>query len=370
MPNTFLHRLRRTALHVRAAGANLGWDAQPKTLFLVTGGGEWVVNEMALGLKPHLAPSFGKVVVVGHVMQRPYLSHANIHCLCRPAFFKGAGIPPIHPSNRLVVSWQHGGKQNREPEIENACRQLERHWRKVKRFIVPNTTTQQHVLECGVDPGIVHVIPNGLDVRLFHPAGSPAERVAVRTSLGIPPEAFVVGSFQRDEDDAGRPKLVKGPDILVEALATANRRTPMHALLTGPTRRFVRQRLEELGVPHTYAPQASLAELSRLYHALDTYCVSSREEGGPAALTESMASKVPVVSTRVGLATDLIKHGQNGLVVDVEDTDGLASALLQLAEDPALRQRVAAAALETGRALAYSVIARRYREEVYSHAFA
>ena len=83
-----------------------------------------------------------------------------------------------------------------------------------------------------------------------------------------------------------------------------------------------------------------------------------------------MASKVPVVSTRVGLATDLIKHGQNGLVVDVEDTDGLASALLQLAEDPALRQRVAAAALETGRALAYSVIARRYREEVYSHAFA
>ena len=65
----------------------------------------------------------------------------------------------------------------------------------------------------------------------------------------------------------------------------------------------------------------------------------------------------------------LIEHGKNGLVADVEDAGGLASGLLQLAENPTLRQRVATAALETGRSLAYSVIARRYRKEVYDHAF-
>ena len=56
-------------------------------------------------------------------------------------------------------------------------------------------------------------------------------------------------------------------------------------------------------------------------------------------------------------------------MADVEDADGLASGLLQLAEDPMLRQRVAAAALETGRTLDFSVIARRYQDEVYDQAF-
>ena len=121
-----LHGARRAALHIRAAAANLGWDVQPQTLFLVTGGGNWAVREIALGVQPHLSPSFGKVEIIDQVLQRPYLSRSNIHCLCRPAFFKGAGIPPIHSSNRLVVSWLHGGKKSREPEMLNACRQLER----------------------------------------------------------------------------------------------------------------------------------------------------------------------------------------------------------------------------------------------------
>jgi len=367
--NALGHRLRRTALHVRAAAANLGLDAQAGALFLVTGGGEWAVKEIALGLQPHLAPDFRQVTILDHVVRRPYLSRANVHCLCRPAFFTGAGIPPIHASNRIVVSWLHGGKGDPHPEIAQAARQLERHWRRVRQFIVPNSMTLRHVLECGVDPGIVHMIPNGVDTRMFQPAPS-EERAATRASLGLPPDAFVVGSFQRDEDDEGRPKPVKGPDVLVDALARAHRRAPVHALLTGPTRGYVRRGLEAAGVPFSHAPRSAAAELPRMYHAIDAYCVSSREEGGPATLRESMASGVPVVSTRVGLAIDLVEDGRNGVVVDVEDAEGLADGLTRLAQNPALRQRIAAAALETIRALDYAVIARRLREEVYRQAFA
>ena len=368
MPAAFIQGLRRAAMHVRAVGANFGWDEQHDSLFLVTGGGDWAVKEIALGLQPHLAPSFRDVAIISQVMHRPYLSRANIHCLCRPAFFTGAGIPVTHPSNRLVVSWLHGGRQNPEPEIVAACRQLERHWRTVDRFIVPNTMTRRHVLECGVDPRIVHLIPNGVDLRRFRAADG-AERDAMRRSLGIPLESFVVGSFQRDEDDAGRPKLIKGPDILVEALAAVHRRAPIHVLLTGPTRNYVRRRLDDVGVPYRYVPDVPKTELPQMYHVLDAYCVSSREEGGPATLRESMASGVPIVSTRVGLAIDLIEHGTNGFVADVEDVEGLANALLQLKEDAAVRKHVAAAASETVRALDFSVIARRYREEVYREAF-
>lgn len=358
--------VRQGRVHV----ASLGLDAHPGSLFLVTGGGEWVVKEIALGIQPSLAAHFREVAILDQLAQRPYLSKANVHCLCRPAYFKGGGIPPLHSSNRLVVSWLHGGKHSDSPEIVAACRQLERHWRRVRRFVVPNTSTLRDVLDCGVDEQRVSVIPNGVDTRLFQPCGSAALRADVRRHLGIPLGAFVVGSFQRDEDDAGQPKLVKGPDVLVDAVARAHHQSPLHVLLTGPTRRYVCEGLNARRVPFTHVQQSALADMGRMYHALDAYCVSSREEGGPAPLRESMASGVPVVSTRVGLAVDLIESGRNGFVVEVEDAAALADGLLQLANDAALGRRLASAALETVQALDFSVIAERYRTEVYREAFA
>ena len=364
-----LPRFRRAARRVRAAAANFGLDAQPGSLFLITGGGGWSVIEIALGLQPHLTSHFREVSILNQVEQRPYLSRANVHCLCRPAFFKGGGIPPLHSSNRLVVSWLHGGRHSDSPEMVAACRQLERHWRRVGRIVVPNTRTLRDVLACGVDERIVRVIPTAVDTRLFQPCTNPDCRVEMRRRFGIPLDAFVVGSFQRDEDDAGMPKLVKGPDVLVEALALVHRQAPVHVLLTGPSRRYVMRGLESHGVPHTHVQQGVLADMSHMYHTLDAYCVSSREEGGPAPLRESMASGVPVVSTRVGLAIDLIDHGRNGFVADVGDASGLARDLLALAADAATGRRVAAAASETVRALDFSVIAQRLRTEVYSEAF-
>ena len=64
-----------------------------------------------------------------------------------------------------------------------------------------------------------------------------------------------------------------------------------------------------------------------MYHALDVCLVTSRQEGGPKAVLESMASGVPLVTTRVGQAMDLVKSGENGFMVDVEDVDGLVHSV-------------------------------------------
>ena len=362
-------RLRRAAARLRSTVGSLGIDAQAGSLILVTGGGEWAVKEIALALQRELQPHFPAVVIVQALGERPYLSRANIHGLCRPAFFNSDGIPPVHPSNRLVVSWLHGGKRSADPHVAAACTQLERHWRKVRQFIVPNKTTYQAVLECGVDPGRLHIIPNGVNTQAFRPAADETDRRRIRHALGLSDEVFVIGSFQRDSDEQGHPKLVKGPDTLVEALAAVHHRRPIAALLTGPGRVYVQQRLHALDVPHVHASVSQATDLPAMYHAIDAYLISSREEGGPATLRESMASGVPVVSTRMGLAADLIDHGRNGLLAEVGDAHGLAKGLLQLIEEPALRRQVAREALETIRPLDYAVIARRYQEEVYRMAF-
>jgi glycosyltransferase involved in cell wall biosynthesis len=60
-----------------------------------------------------------------------------------------------------------------------------------------------------------------------------------------------------------------------------------------------------------------------------------------------MASGVPVVSTRVGQAAEIIRDGENGWLVDVEDAEGLAERLA------AVDRSTVAAGLETARANAY-----------------
>ena len=78
------------------------------------------------------------------------------------------------------------------------------------------------------------------------------------------------------------------------------------------------------------------AELGRAYHALDVYLVPSRQEGGPKAVLESMATGVPLVTTRVGQAQELVEDGRNGLLVGVDDSEALAASAVRVHADAAL----------------------------------
>ena len=77
----------------------------------------------------------------------------------------------------------------------------------------------------------------------------------------------------------------------------------------------------------------SREHLARVYHALDVYLVTSRQEGGPKAVLEAMSAGVPLVSTRVGQAQEIVEHGRNGLLVGVEDAEGLAGWAARVRDD-------------------------------------
>ena len=120
------------------------------------------------------------------------------------------------------------------------------------------------------------------------------------------------------------PKAIKGPDLLVRALERLRPEAPeLAVLLTGPSRGYVRRELDRLGIPHRHVLAATREELARAYHALDLYLVTSRQEGGPKAALETAAAGVPLVTTRVGQAQELLEHGRTAALVDVEDVDGL-----------------------------------------------
>jgi glycosyltransferase involved in cell wall biosynthesis len=161
-----------------------------------------------------------------------------------------------------------------------------------------------------------------------------------------------VGSFQKDGvgwGDGLEPKLVKGPDLLLRAFVSARSRLPeLHVLLSGPARGYVREGLERDGIPYVHQVLDRYEDVPALYHALDAYLVASRQEGGPKAILEAMASAVPLVTARVGQAMDIAHHGKNAYMVEPEDAEGLADWLVQIAQAPTEElDRMREAGLET-----------------------
>jgi len=227
--------------------------------------------------------------------------------------------------NRVLFDYFHGDP-NISPEFKWLFEGIVRKRENISGIRVSHSGIESLFLDRGFE-GKVFRIPIGVELDWFKLQTEDSKK-AVRDELGIPQSAVVIGSFQKDGNGWGvglTPKMIKGPDIFLETIHCLKSLIPeLFVLLTGPARGYVIQGLNKLGVPflHTYLNEYS--EVPKLYHALDVYIVSSREEGGPKAVLESMASGIPLVTTRVGQAIDLVQHGRNGWITDIGDIDALA----------------------------------------------
>ena len=266
---------------------------------------------------------------------------------------------------RLGASYFHGRPDPREPWAAERLAMLARLHEDVDRLQVTNTAFRDVILETGISPAKVFLIPIGVNLDFFPPQ-TPGSRRAAREARGIPDSAVVVGSFQKDGvgwGDGLEPKLVKGPDVLLGTLAILRQRVPeLWVLLSGPSRGYVKAGLERLNIPYTHVRLDDYTEMGRLYDCLDTYIVSSRDEGGPKAVLESMATGVPLVTTRVGQAADLVEHGKNGWMVDVDDADGLADWAFHALELRSSLDAVMARARQTAELNSYRALDPLWRD--------
>lgn len=270
-------------------------------------------------------------------------------------------------TNRYVTSFFHGKRED-GPEVSRHIDEFLDSVPRLARIVTGAGLIEQRLLEWGVPRKQLVRIPIGVDTGLFRPP-TPEQRRVARSKFDIAEGAIVIGSFQKDGigwGDGMEPKFIKGPEVFLKAVECMRREVPVVAMLTGPARGFVKQGLERLGIPFVHRYVQNHAELVECYHALDLYFVTSREEGGPMGLMESMASGVPVVSTRVGMAPDLILDQATGGLARTEDAEDIASkalGLLSLPEEDATRLRVLAR--EAVRVCDWRIVGRRHFEEVY-----
>ena len=252
----------------------------------------------------------------------------------------------LDSTHRLGLSYFHGRPGTAGyPEFDDVYERLRRNADRVDRVQVTHAEMHDLVASAGVAPGKIFRIPIGVEIDRF-PLGDAHARANARVALDLPVTAFVVGSFQKDGVGRGagnEPKHVKGPDCLVATLERVRDAIPeLMVLLTGPARGYVRGELERLAIPYAHAVLATRDELAVAYHALDVYLVASRQEGGPKATFEATAAGVPLVTTRVGQAQEVLTHEHDALLADIDDVSALADGIRRVYEDVTLTPRLRA----------------------------
>ncbi len=149
------------------------------------------------------------------------------------------------------------------------------------------------------------------------------DKNTARIDLQIPDSDFVIGSFQRDTEgsDLITPKLEKGPDRFCEFIEKNNQRN-IHVLLGGFRRQYVINRLCSSNVKISYYEMAPIDTLRKMYASCDLYVISSRHEGGPQSVLEAAAMNVPIISTDVGIVSNILP---DNCITNVENCNYLPS---------------------------------------------
>jgi glycosyltransferase involved in cell wall biosynthesis len=337
-----------------------------KKIYLVSDGAGWILDEVASQIQKRLVPEFNAFVDTKEEWRRS--RNALVHFIERGWAWGDGVLDKIHPSANLIGLWWHGKLDSNEPGILSGLERVKKLHPRFSRIQVPTSIARKTMQEIGVPDEKVVFLPEGIDCKYFRPAASEQTKAEIRRQHSIPESAFVIGSFQKDGQgwsDGAEPKLIKGPDVLAEALEKIAKQIPVFALIPGPSRGYLQKRLAKAGIPSFNPGHIRVDGLAKLYHALDLYVSPSRDEGGPAGLMEAMASGVAVVSTRSGIAPDLFEDGKNGILVEVDDALGLAQACVELANDASKRARVAENGAKAIQELDWDVLIDRYIRELY-----
>lgn len=300
-----------------------------------------------------------------HVTEKPYLTRASIVHFGSQFMFEN-WCHYMRKNQSIIVTFFHG-RYGDDQIIDKNLDFLLANQDKISRVIVSFEAMRKRLISLGIASSLITLIPIGVSSSRYLPPKTADEIRRVRNSLGIPEGYKVVGSFQKDGEgweDGLFPKTIKGPDLLVESLQLISKEIPIFVLLTGPARGFVKKRLSDYGIPYSHHYVHDPDELIKYYQALDLYIVSSREEGGPKGLIEALSVGCPVVSTPVGVATDMKSKSDFYSILksfEIEEIAGESAGILNRSLEYPDRELLRAHVLKYD----WKEIARRHVEEVY-----
>lgn len=165
---------------------------------------------------------------------------------------------------------------------------------------------------------------------------------------GVNTNFFIPAKNKKKEDYilyTGRLETRKGLIDLIESAKYVCQEYPdIKFVLTGKgtSKRYLERRINELGLKKNFyfAGFVNRSKLLEYYQNATVYVLPSYYEGLPTSLLEAMSCGMPSIATDVEGSSELLKHGENGLLVPPRDPKRLAEAITRLLDDEELRKRL------------------------------
>ncbi|MYN13846.1 glycosyltransferase [Pusillimonas sp. TS35] len=209
--------------------------------------------------------------------------------------------------------------------------------------VIPHcvTAASDHVSQMltarGVPPDRVATVYPAVDLQP-RPAHS-----TLRTELGLREDDIIVGCV-------AVMRLQKGHKELINAMAPVLKDRPrVHLVLVGGGAEVVvegvRAQVRELGLEGKIHFMGMRRDVPNLLEGFDIFALATRVEASGTAFVEAGAAGLPVVGTRVGGVPEMVRDGETGILVPLDDQPALTSALLRLVDNPALRAAMGRAGL-------------------------
>jgi glycosyltransferase involved in cell wall biosynthesis len=171
------------------------------------------------------------------------------------------------------------------------------------------------------------IIYNGIDIERFQRGPS---KVEAKNRLGLMEKNFVIGCVgdlrpAKDYETALRAVGLLKPKIGGLKLVIAGTKTKLlHEL------QVLR---DSLGLGNDVEFLGFRSDIEKVFPAFDLYLSSSTSEGFSLTVVEALAAGLPVVSTRSGGPEEIIRHGENGLLVEAGAPEIIAAAIARIYQD-------------------------------------
>jgi glycosyltransferase involved in cell wall biosynthesis len=247
------------------------------------------------------------------------------HWICLPLFLCGI------PLSRARCITDPIGTRSRAFVFKHGCSQIVADASVIKRELV-----EGH----GINPAKIEVIGSAVDLEKFKP---PRDRTKFRREIGIDDEIPLIGNVGMIRPDKGQLELVKSAPLILEKRPDA--RFVIVGQGTGILKRGinVRNAIDRAALADKIIMAGYRWDTPDVYAACDMIVIASlRTEASPIVLREAFASGRPVIATKVGDIPEIVRHRENGLLIEPGNTQELASAILQFISDPELAAYCAA----------------------------
>ena len=205
---------------------------------------------------------------------------------------------------------------------------------KVNKIVAVSKKIKEVLIQCGVSEDKITVIYSGID---FNKYAQAEKDYNFRKNFNIPEERILVGTLAAFAGHKDYPTFLKAialalkhrPDLYFLAVGEGELKEPMQELA------------QELNIADRVIFTGFQQEVGKILKSLDIFVLASKKEGLGTSILEAMAAGVPVIGTASGGIPELIKDGENGLLVPPSNPEKLKDAILKLANSPELRIQLA-----------------------------